>query len=239
MPPTTTAARTAPIPAPRRHRRTWLPAPRRCGVPRAGRRPGRPAPPHARPPRVQPPSGSGPTRTGICAAWRRRTADFAPACAASQRRAKTRATDVRSTTCQRESWAEVLRQWCAGSPHDIGDVVGGEDGVGVRGQVRHRHELGEHRALEEVRPPIDEGGPVAGHRVVAPGVLGEDPSRAPAEVVERADRLRGRDLSRPGPQEWPRRRWPESASLLPSSAVPWPPRPPGPGASRPNRRRRA
>ena len=61
------------------------------------------------------------------------------------------------------------------------------------GQVRHRHELGEHLPLEEVRPPIDEGGPVARHRIVAPGVFREDPPRAPAEVIERTDRLRGRD----------------------------------------------
>ena len=55
-----------------RHRGAGLPAPGRGAAAGAGRRPGRPAPPRAGRGRASAPSRPGPTRTGICAAWRRR-----------------------------------------------------------------------------------------------------------------------------------------------------------------------
>ena len=188
-----------------RHRRARLPAPGRGAAAGAGRRPGRrcSAPRSSdlglrrRPDLVR--RGRRPA-----AAWRRRSADSDRRVSAGRRPA---ATDDRSTTCQRGSWARYSASGVCGSPHDVGDVVGGQDGVRVRGQVRDRHELGEHRALEEVRPPVDEGGPVAGHRVVAPGVLREDPARMRAEVVEGLRRAATTPPTRPGRRGWPRRRW--------------------------------
>ena len=44
--------------------------------------------------------------------------------------------------------------------------------------------------LEQIRAPVDEGGPVASHGVVAPGVLREDPPGMRAQIVEGGDRLR-------------------------------------------------
>ena len=64
---------------------------------------------------------------------------------------------------------------------------------------RHGEELGEHLALEEVGPPVDERGAVAGDRVVAPRVLSEDPARMRAQIVERLHRQRRRHGARPAP----------------------------------------
>ena len=83
----------------------------------------------------------------------------------------------RSTTCQRGSWDRYSDSAVLRRPHHVGDVVGRQHRIGVRRQVGHGEELGQHLALEEVGAAVDERGPVAGDGVVAPGVLREDPAR--------------------------------------------------------------
>ncbi len=113
-----------------------------------------------------------------------------------QRRANTKATLVRSTTCQRGSCARIDRQRGARRPNDIGDVVFREHRVGVGRHAGQGEELRQHLPLEKVGATVREGGTVSGDRVVAPGVFGEDPALMGLEVVEGLHGQARRDAAR-------------------------------------------